>query len=73
MIGVTEKSGKNNLDANTDRAREKYVKSKRCLRILPIKNAPIVSDGEINQGVKSTACLVLLWEENEQFLIGMLY
>ena len=65
MIGVTEKSGKNNLDANTDRAREKYVKSKRYPRILSHKKAPIVSGGEINRGVKSTGCSVLLGEENE--------
>jgi hypothetical protein len=56
MIGVTEKSGKNNLDTNTDRAREKYVKSKRCPRILSHKKSPDRFRGEIDRGVKSTEC-----------------
>ena len=65
MIGVTGKSGKNNLDANTDRAREKSVKSNRGPRILSHKKAPIVSGEEINRGDKTTECSVLLGEENE--------
>ena len=48
-------------------------KAKDDVFASPIKKAPIVSGEEIDQGVESTECLVLLGEEDEQFLMSNVY